>query len=255
MPHAGIDLATCPPLNAMQWLWDHTNLKWIAFYLPVSGPGLKDKLTWRKKFAALRNIGWGVAPIYVGKQRNSAKLKARAGKERLEGFLDGVEACKFAHEEGIPLNTVIYFDYEGGDVPTKAWKTYFAGWVEAVSAQLYYPGWYISHAVGKPQLFDEIASASGTSGLVRRPEIWGINIGVVKKNKAVFDTTKPGAPVRFPENHPVGCGIAEASNWQHSGLCTLVWMDDTNPKLPVKRKIFPVDLDTSIYQDPGMATL
>lgn len=201
----------------------------------------------------MRNIGWGVAPIYVGKQRNSTKLKSRAGHERLEGFLDGVEACTLASQEGIPLNTVIYFDYEGGDSPTGAWKLYYAGWVEAVIAQMYHPGLYVSHVVGNHKLFEELASISGPLGRIKRPEIWGVNIGVVKKNHAVFDTPKLGETVHFPENPPAECRIGEATSWQHSFFCTVKWMDETNPRQPVKRTISPIDLDTSVYQDPGMA--
>lgn len=253
MAFAGFDVSRCPPMNAMQWLWDNTNLHWVGFYLPVSGPGLQEKLSWKKQFEPLRSIGWGVAPIYVGKQRNSAKLKARAGKERLEGYMDGLEACNMARAEGIPLSTVIYFDFEGGDAPTAAWKSYYWGWAESVSAQLYYPGLYVSHVIAKPKFLDEIAYNSGSLGIFRRPEIWGINIEKVKKNSVVFDVPKEGQTVQFPENHPAESTAAEATIWQHSYYCTVKWMDHSNPAKPVKRSISPVDLDTSIYQDPGQA--
>jgi hypothetical protein len=253
MAYAGFDVSRCPPMSAMQWLWDHTNLYWVGFYLPVSGPGYQEKLSWNGKFNALRTMGWGVAPIYVGKQRNSAKLRSKAGSERLDGFMDGMEASNLARAERIPLNTVIYFDYEGGDAPTAAWKAYYYGWCEAVVGQLYYPGLYVSHVIAKPAFIDEIAFNTGPWGIFRRPEIWGINIDIVKKNSVVFDTTDPEKPVHFPEDSPSKCGAAEASSWQHSYYCTIRWMDHSNPNRPVKQTMSPVDLDTSLYMDPGQA--
>lgn len=253
MPYAGFDVASCPPMRAMQWLWDNTNLYWVGFYLPVAGAGLKDKLTWKTKFAPLRAMGWGIAPLYVGKQRNSLKLKAIPGRERFNGYLDGMEAAQMARDEGIPLTSVIYFDFEGGNAPTNAWKQYFYGWCEAVGQQLYYPGLYISHTLAKPQLIDDITDNTSAFGLFGRPEIWGINIEVVRKNGAVFDTPKPGQTVHFPENEPADSKASEATSWQHSYYCTVYWMDEIDPKHPVKRAIHPVDLDTSIYKDPARA--
>ena len=90
--HAGMDTARYPGTTTMQWLWDNTNLAWTRLYLPVKGPGLQDKLTWVGTCPVLRGMGWGVAPIYVGKQRNSTTLKAHRGAEEFNGYLDGVEA-------------------------------------------------------------------------------------------------------------------------------------------------------------------
>lgn len=255
MPFAGFDVSKCPPMNAMQWLWDHTNLYWVGFYLPVGGIGYEDKKTFKKKFAPLRNIGWGIAPLYVGKQRNSVKLSLKRGKEREEGRLDGIEAADLAFAEGIPLSYVIYFDYEGGDAPTKAWKQYYFGWVEAVTAKLYYPGLYISYKLATTSFLNEIVANTGLFGVFGRPEILGVRIDAPgkSKNHAVFDVPKDGSVMNFPEHEPADCGAAEASSWQHSWFCTVNWMDETNPKRPIKKSMRPVDLDTSSYANPGQA--
>ena len=97
---AGFDSAVYPGDSKMQSLFDQTNLYWCGFYL---GPRFK----WSPHFSKIKGMGWGVAPIYTGKQANSQKLQAiklhyarqtDALRDALyaNGKADGVEAVQRA---------------------------------------------------------------------------------------------------------------------------------------------------------------
>ena len=63
---AGIDKRDYPGDNTIQWLINNTNLKWTGFYLAPSP--CQGNISWMNKYNALKNFGWGFAPIYVGQQ-------------------------------------------------------------------------------------------------------------------------------------------------------------------------------------------
>jgi Domain of unknown function (DUF1906) len=242
MGYAGIDTARYPGNEAMQWLCKETNLWWTGLYLSVGGIGLTDKATWRGKYPVLRNMGWGVAPLYVGKQRNSPKLKARAGHERLDGYLDGTEASALALREAIPTGCVLYFDYEGGDQPTRAWMEYYAGWVQAVLDFYYYPGVYCSHRVARFLVSDVAQRLERPGGQL---EVWSIkyDLGIGKQFKDDERT--------YPNTDPGSSGYSDASCWQMGGNCSIPWVQASARGRTQRLK---VDLNSSVYQDPGTCT-
>jgi hypothetical protein len=192
MALAGFDVARYPGDRAMRWLWDKTNLYWVGYYLAVGGSGYADK-TWSGRYPGLKTIGWGVAPIYVGKQRASPKLAqlaprgtaAELASVELNRWKDGVEAVTLALAEAMPPGLVIYyFDYEGGDQPHQRWLTYFWGWIQGVMAFRFKPGLYCSHKVVNTVMDDVIKRNSGRSPSFW-PEIWCVNIS--SSNPALKD--------------------------------------------------------------------
>lgn len=244
MPYAGFDAATYPGPIAMQWLWDNTNLWWVGHYLPVAGPGLLDKYTWKGTYTPLREMGWGVAPIYVGKQPNSVKLRKRAGKEVEEGKGDGVEAAQLAAVEQIPRGATIYFDLEMPDF-RQNWKTYFGAWVDAVIDEGYRPGLYCSHLSGD-KLAEYIKQISNAKSPSRVPAIWAVKVKESENGAAIKN------PQKHPNPHPSGSGSLYATSWQLRHANFTFWALQLGPKqqkLPLR-----VDLNSSVYSDPGMRT-
>ncbi len=67
---AGMDVAGYPGDLVMQSLIINTNLKWTGFYL-TPAPSQGHNLKWMGKHDFLRGLGWGIAPIYVGRQVKS----------------------------------------------------------------------------------------------------------------------------------------------------------------------------------------
>jgi len=233
MPFAGFDVARFPGPTIMKALWDNSNLRWVGFYLPVSGPGYGDKLTWSKTFESLRAIGWGVAPIYLGKQPNSSKLALKHGEEHLDGYMDGIEAAGFASQEGMPAGTVIYFDQE---IPSSdaAWLAHYFGWVKAVIDQGYKPGIYCSYTIAKT-----IGAYVTQRSSDATPEVWVWNVDKYPAHQSYSDLNK------IPTPDPAGAGGA-GSSWQYI----------QGSRLSVKGKVIsPVDFDSSTFTDPGQRTI
>ncbi len=229
MPFAGFDLARYPGDAVMEALYEQSNLEWVGFYLPVAGPGLNDKKTWLNTYRTLRGIGWGVAPIYVGKQPHSHSLALVRGGEEMNGYLDGVEATNFASNEGMPAGTVIYFDQELPSADS-AWLSHYFGWANAVVDQGYKPGIYcsftIAHAITS---YIERRSANA------KPVVWVWNLSKFPAHKSFSDLTS----IPAPEPHSAGGG---ARSWQYIQKSSLKILG---------RTIWPVDFDSSDTRDPG----
>jgi hypothetical protein len=65
-------------------------------------------------------------------------------------------------------------------------------------------------------------------------------------------TTAPPDGKTFPEIDPTGCGLAQATSWQYSFNKTLEWQEDDPVTHKTRTLRFnPVDLNSSIYLDPG----
>src|SRR4051812_22938462 len=98
----------------MQWLKSNTNLAWTGFYL-APAPKHSDT-SWMPAFApdgyrtALQRMGWGFAPVYVGRQVGSPSLSAQ------QGTTDGQDAVNLSILAGFPNQTTIYLDIEEGGV-------------------------------------------------------------------------------------------------------------------------------------------
>src|SRR6185369_6018827 len=97
------------------------------------------RFNWHSHFATIKKMGWGVAPIYTGKQPGSSpKLRLihsqhARDKTALQtalwdnGALDGNEAVDQARASNIPMNTILYFDVEN-TVHDSEWLQYYRGW-------------------------------------------------------------------------------------------------------------------------------
>jgi hypothetical protein len=64
--HLGFDTSKYPGDDAMQAWRDDGDYEWVGYYLP-DAPCHKDT-SWAGKRAALSQMGWGVAVVYVGQQ-------------------------------------------------------------------------------------------------------------------------------------------------------------------------------------------
>jgi Domain of unknown function (DUF1906) len=171
--YAGFDSFAFVPLSYLESLLKNTCLTWLAYYFDdpnvtkVAKPGEKQ---WSGTYEDVRNMGWGVAPVYFGKStrmpkndkefqlnRKFQKLKDDVAKTRPilrgkyktdaasvehavlvsvmynNGWLDGMEASNMAKADRIPSGTVIYFDMEShGALGQDFW---FDEWID------YYKGW------------------------------------------------------------------------------------------------------------------
>ncbi len=148
---AGFDRLEYPGDRAMQWLWDNTNLWWCGFYL-APAPSQQNR-GWMDKYAGLKEIGWGIAPIFVGQQTEQSSPGSSHELDESNGVNDARQAAQLAAEAGFPEGSVVYLDIEAGGGPLDPdLAIYYEAWVARMIADgQYYPGVYCSYQIA-PQL-------------------------------------------------------------------------------------------------------
>lgn len=249
---AGFDTFSYPGDDKMRSLWDNTNLYWCGFYL---GP----RFNWSRHFTTIKGMGWGVAPIYTGKQPGSLKLLAikhqhTGDPDGLQQALydngkgDGNEAVDQARVAGIPVATILYFDVEN-TVPDKGWLAYYRGWSRAVVDSYYSVGLY-TRAAHASWVTGQLLIQPGFD--ICLPSIWIAKYTRANPNGASVPA-KDFLETPFPTPDPLNAG-GGASSWQHLGNFGAKWVDDSG----IVTKHFryaPVDFNSSIFSDPGLGIL
>ena len=224
----GLDIGVYPGDNIASWLLNNSNFSWIGFYFPTLAhqQGFRGHETsWMPPKAEssvctfLKELGWGVVPIYAGQGINSSKLSGP------QGTSDAVEAADFAQRAGFSPGTVIYLDIEGGAPTPRSLKDYYAAWVEEAFNQQFYPGLYCSASrVPDLQLVDT------------RPLLW------VAKWIQPAPVLSPQQLSSIPAPDP-NTACQGATIWQFTSEC------------PIQTPFGPpisVDLDSSVSDDPSV---
>ena len=248
---AGFDTFSYPGDQVMQSLWDDTNLYWCGFYLG-------SRFNWQPHYRTIAAMGWGVAPVYTGKQPlTSPKLKAIIAQNRGDpdalrralydnGSGDGLEAVQQARAASMPGMMILYFDVEVAD-PDANWLPYFKGWCSQVRMGGYRPGIYTraAHAVW---LTTKLITNPDPDTVL--PEIWIARYMRANANGAAVPP-KDFLPTPFPTPAPAKAG-GGATSWQHIGNFGMKWADGKTGRA---RRFAPVDFNSSIYRNPGMGFL
>lgn len=217
--YAGFDRLAYPGDETMKQLWETTNLTWTGFYL-APAPSRKTS-DWMTRHAFLRNLGWGIAPVYVGQQQidgpGSHNLSAA------QGTLDAADAIKLAVKAGIPPGSVLYLDIETGGPIEPGMKQYYQAWVQGVVDGGWGPGVYCSYRLAGQFL-----------KLDNRPKFW------------VFRVSKTAGPYPhpYPAPEPIGSAVPFASAWQHIQAAGLLF--------GANGKVTPVDFDSCCRRDPSI---
>lgn len=147
-----------------------TTLRWIGFYLchdaagggstwtarrPARSPALS---TWR----FLRSQGWGLAPLYLGRQflpplAKGGPARSNPAWTEAQGIIDGNHAIALTrmnnagHLVDIESGATIYIDLENdGFVSVPAAQNYLRGWFDTVRGAGFRPGVYCAHPVPRP---------------------------------------------------------------------------------------------------------
>jgi hypothetical protein len=219
---AGMDRDTYPGDDVMEALI-RTNLKWTGFYL-TPAPSQGHNLKWMGKRSFLRGIGWGLAPIYVGRQVESVKhadyrMTPETGKH------DGEDAFRLAKSAGIEDGAIIYLDFENGAPLEDKQKSYYEAWAAKLRSRGYRPGLYCVASI-----------AAGLVPVVPNAVVWVANFS--RFPKQVY--TPP-----FPQPDPA-LGEINASLWQLRGNTTIEYDD-----LEGRTKHTVVDLSSSFMLDPS----
>lgn len=222
--YAGIDRSEYPGDAMMQQLWSSTNLTWTGFYL-APAPSHPNK-SWMTRYAFLRNIGWGIAPIYVGQQQPEPNSPGSHNVNAAQGFIDAADAVMLATNAGIPLGSVLYLDIETGGPIQPGLADYYRSWTQGVITGGFRPGLYCSYLLAK-QFYN----------MDRRPVFWTFNINLFPTGP----TSIYQPPLPAPE--PAFSTIEFATVWQFAQNVVL--------RLKNGQSLAPVDLNSSSVRDPS----
>jgi Ca2+-binding RTX toxin-like protein len=223
-PLAGFDTSTYPGDPAMDWLKDHTNLGWVAYYL-APAPS-RSNSSWMGQRADLEAQGWKLAPVYVGEQpSDNDATNTHKDPSAANGLRDGTQTVNEMNAEGFAKGTTVYLDVEPGTLGSDE-IAYIQNWYSIVSAADFIPG-----------IYSRLNQATRLANLVPAP-LW-----VVRE----FNPWKPTPPVMaedpngytsFPSPHPSTSGYADAIARQY------VLDDFQNYTIFTPSKSFTADLDS-----------
>jgi hypothetical protein len=122
-PYVMLDSLVCPSPDQLERIYNHTNVWAYGFYLPEApSHGWSYYRGRRKSFV---DIGFGLAPIYVGQQISGPGSKILTEEQ---GKKDAQDAARKMKTEGFPKGDVCYLDVEGGNW-SAALVTYAAAWI------------------------------------------------------------------------------------------------------------------------------
>lgn len=228
--YLGFDRFTYPGDAVMSNWWSTTPLYWAGFYL-APAPHHSDA-SWMTKRSTIRAMGWGCAPLYVGRQVGDSNLTAA------QGTLDAHNAATLASNAGFPSQSFIFLDVETGGTLSTAFVNYIVAWASEVAiATNYHPGVYCSYNSGA-----QLNSAFG--GLIVRFWCWRLGC-----------PPSPGCHLAVPAPGPTGCGFGLAQLWQYAqsgqpDSCT-GFSNTGHCNLTSGGSVYSVDLDTAISSDPS----
>jgi len=216
----GFDTSIYPGDAKMELLRQQGNVAFTGFYL-APAPSHFDT-SWMDNRQKLQDLGYGFAPIYVGRQQSGPGSHILTADQ---GTADGQNAVQLAGDAGFPDQSVLYLDIETGPPIHAAFLEYYKAWVEAVAQGNFTPGVYCSHLIAA-----EVLAADS------RPVPWVFRL--------LFN---PGHTFSLPMPVPdpsSSAGFSDAQVLQYAQNC-VVNIGGT--------KIQPADLDTALTADPSSA--
>lgn len=209
------------PGDAVMARWRETSpYRWVGYYLQAP---CYTGTTWIGKRVEIEELGWAMAPIYVGEQDwramgaaadstptadNPSCTSANLTEEN--GRMHAMDAAQRAFNAGFPPGSVIYLDVERVEEVSSDLAAYVAAWMGGVLDQAaYLPGLY-AHARNAEALL-AIASAE----YEERARFGGPHLWVA--TAAGFDVT----------DAPTESGFASATIWQGAFDREETWGDVT----------------------------
>ncbi len=160
---------------------------WVGFYLP-GAPCHKGR-SWSGKREILKEMGWGVAVVYVGQQtwgrtpRPKAEEQVARLKERgltcnadfltaSRGTAEGVDAIRITDAEEFPKGTVIFLDIERMEKIPQGMRDYYRAWTTTVLQDgKYRPGVYV-HKHNAADVYRDVKELYVKAGLQEEPRFW-----------------------------------------------------------------------------------
>jgi len=204
-PHfPGFDTGSYPGDTVMR-KWFGNPYVFTGFYLESpchKSPSFKP---WQGHRQTLKDIGWGLVVVYVGRQAAGCGANSLS---RQQGLDDAADAVSKAKGEGIPQGATVFLDVERMDtIPPKMFQ-YMRGWIAGVLTDKFYKAGVYAHVHNAENLMQAARQeyvAQGEPG--GAPSFWIVRM----PGGSAFNvlTSGPQDLKNFPSNP-----ISFASVWQ-----------------------------------------
>lgn len=199
----GFDTRDYPGDAVMRSWFAESPYRWTGYYLPAP---CYTGTTWTGRRAALRDIGWGFAVVFVGEQDwramgrvdSAAVAQPRCSSTNLnpdKARADADAAIAAAAGDGFPAGTVIFLDVERVDSVSAGLRSYAAAWFDRILTHgRFVPGLY-AHDVNTPALYTLLAESFARVGHTQRPLLWVAHSGGFGRQRAPAESGYPVAAV------------------------------------------------------------
>lgn len=124
----GFDTGSYPGDNVMD-KWFGNPYVFAGYYLESPCHNSTKFKPWSGHLATLKQIGWGLVVVYVGRQASgcgSTKLT------RAQGMADATDAISKAKHDGVANNATIFLDVELMDTLSAKMVGYMRGWLAGI---------------------------------------------------------------------------------------------------------------------------
>lgn len=185
----GFDTHTYPGDERMRAWKNAPNApySWVGFYLPAA-PCHKST-SWSGKRQTLKDMGWGLAVVYVGQQTwgriprtltptQLSRLKTRGETcsadllSATQGAMEGLDAIRKTEAEGFPPGSVIFLDIERMERMPARMRDYYKSWVATLLTDgRYRPGIYV-HKHNADDVYRDVKALFVEAGIKDEPRFW-----------------------------------------------------------------------------------
>jgi hypothetical protein len=233
--YPGLDVSEWDP--RLLWLWRWSNLRIVGFYLS-HGAG-QTYTTWTNHWHDLRDIGWGILPLWL--PFGSAGIGAMA---TANGTAHGQVAVERARAAKLEIGATIYLDIESpvfdampNALPASkaGFLNYVNNWMQAVRGGGYAPGAYCSR-------LDAALILNHTVLRPHRPVIWPF--AVANSTRAGWDDNTFQLSPNVPNDWLVTDATAQPDPDQGA------WVQN-NDTFGCQYDWFSEDRDRKIFHWPG----
>jgi hypothetical protein len=134
---SGFDTAFYPGDVSMKTWKQASPYTFVGYYLAAP---VHPNPSWMGKRATLTGMGWGLLPVYVGRQAQGPG--SNVPPDAASGHQHGLDALAKMHSEGFPPGSRIYLDVEPTDQIPAGLIDYINAWLSQFQGQAFLPGIY-----------------------------------------------------------------------------------------------------------------
>jgi hypothetical protein len=231
----GFDTGSYPGDNVMD-KWFGKPYVFTGYYLEAPCHNATKFKPWSGHLDALKQIGWGLVIVYVGRQAVGCGSTVLT---RAQGVTDAGDAISKAKGDGVDNNTTIFLDVELMDTLSTKMVAYMRGWLAGIILDKTYKAGIYAHFRNAIDLFSaaqqEYADQGEPGGA---PAFWVVRV----PGGARFDVNRSG-----PQdlNNFASTPISFANVWQ--GKIDIA--SETHGGV----KFGPVDQDVADTNNPSKA--